>query len=280
MKDFLFLGFFISILYSCSPKIGSEIIAKQAALADTAFVLVLQKEDNFINDGVEIGTIKSVDNGLSTNCSYYEVIDKLRQLARQNGANVIKITEHKKPDVWSSCVRLWGTMYSVANYKKHETEIEWSAKRRLTWDDFKGSPVSYYNTNIAAQTYCSMGFQTNYLTAFSKSKIFTKNSFTCSLSWVKPDQKNRPELLEHEQAHFDLCEVYTRQLRKKLVEKKLNNFNFAVNADLIFHEVHASYETRQGLFDKETKHGLNLPKQTEWLATISKELDELQEFAN
>lgn len=94
MKTLFYFAFLATIIYGCSPKIGSTIIAKQTPLLDTAFVLVLRQQDDFYNDGVEIGSIKSGDNGLSTNCTYFEVIDKLKQLARQNGANVIKITEH------------------------------------------------------------------------------------------------------------------------------------------------------------------------------------------
>jgi hypothetical protein len=55
-----------------------------------------------------------------------------------------------------------------------------------------------------------------------KAKIFTKNTFDCKLSWVRPNQKYRTDLLEHEQGHFDLCEIYTRQLRKRLEDRRKN----------------------------------------------------------
>ena len=93
MKTLFHFAFLATLIYSCSPKIGSTITSKQTPLSDTDFVLVLQQQDDFTNDGIEIGSIKSGDNGLSTNCTYFEVIDRLKQLARQNGANVIKITE-------------------------------------------------------------------------------------------------------------------------------------------------------------------------------------------
>jgi hypothetical protein len=240
--------------------------------------LVLQQQDDFINDGIEIGSIKSGDNGLSTNCTYFEVIDRLKQLARQNGANVIKITEHKMPDRWSSCERLTAKIYRVPNFRKHEKEIEWTANRKLTWEDFKGSPKIISNSNTAAQTYCGFGFQTNYVTILTKAKIFTKNTFTCNLSWVRPDQKDKADLLEHEQGHFDLCEVYTRQLRKKLEEKKLTVLNLNTDANIIFKDVYALYLDRQELYEKETNHGLNRQKQIEWTATMSAELNDLSNY--
>lgn len=278
MKQLFYFAFLTILIFSCSPKIGSTIIAKQTPLSDTDFVLVLQQQDEYINDGTKVGTIKSGDNGLSTNCTYFEVIDKLKQLARQNGANVIKITEQKDPDRWSSCVRLKAEIYRVPNFRKHENEIEWTANRKLTWEDFKGSPKTITNSNTAAQTYCGFGFQTNYVSVLTKAKIFTKNTFTCNLSWVRPDQKERTDLLEHEQGHFDLCEVYTRQLRKQLEEKKLTVFNINTDANTIFKEVYGKYLDRQELYEKETNYGLNRQKQIEWTKAIENELNELSSF--
>lgn len=278
MKTLFYFAFLTTIFYSCSPKIGSIIISKQAPLSDTDFVLVLQQQDNFINDGIEIGSIKSGDNGLSTNCTYFEVVDKLKQLARQNGGNIIKIIEHKSPDRWSSCERLTAKIYSVPDYRKHEKEIEWTQNRKLTWKDFKGMPKSTLNPDVAAQTYCDFGFQSNYVNILTKAKIFVTNTFNCNLSWVRLDQKDRADLLEHEQGHFDLCEVYARQLRKKLQEKKLTVFNINPDADIIFKDTYALYLNRQELYEKETGYGLNRQKQIEWTATISKELNEFSNY--
>lgn len=279
MSRLFYFAFFTVLFYSCSPKIGSTISSKQPPLSDTDFVLVLQQQDDFTNDGIEVGTIKSADNGLSTNCTYYEVIDRLKQLARQNGANVIKITEQKNPDRWSSCVKLTAKIYRVPDFRKHEKEIEWTANRKLTWEDFKGTPKSISNTNTAAQTYCGFDFQTNYVTILTKTKIFVTTTFTCNLSWVRPDQKNRTDLLKHEQGHFDLCEVYARQLRKKLQEKKLTVFNLNPDANIIFKDVYASYLDRQELYEKETNYGLDKQKQSDWTKEISRELNELKDFA-
>ncbi len=278
MSRLFYFAFLSSLLYSCSPKIGSTISSKQPPLADTDFVLVLQQLDNFTNDGIEVGSIKSGDNGLSTNCTYYEVIDRLKQLARQSGANVIRITEYKNPDRWSSCVRLTAKIYRVPDFRKHEKEIEWTSNRKLTWEDFKGTPKSISNTNTAAQTYCGFGFQTNYVSILTKTKIFVTTTFTCNLSWVRPDQKNRTDLLEHEQGHFDLCEVYARQLRKKLQEKKMTVFNLLPDADIIFKDVYALYLDRQELYEKETNYGLDRQKQSYWRAEIHKKLNELSNF--
>ena len=277
MKLFLFALFF-TLFFSCSPKMGSTIISKQKPLSNQEFVLILQKEDDFYNDGIEIGTIKSGDNGLSVNCTYNEVIGRLKQVAQQNGANLIKITERKAPGLSSTCEKITAKIFKVPEVRKHEKEIEWTSDRKLTWEDFKGKPKPISNTNSAAQTYCGFGFETNRVTMFKKTKIFTKNIFNCNLSWVRPDQKNRQDLLEHEQGHFDLCEVYTRQLRKKLEEKKLTVFNLSGDANIIFKELYALYLDRQELYEKETSYGIDTKRQTEWTNKISRELSELNTY--
>ena len=149
----------------------------------------------------------------------------------------------------------------------------------MTWEDFKGSPKTISNSNTAAQTYCGFGFQTNNVTMFNKAKIFTITSFTTNLSWVRPDQMDRLDLLEHEQGHFDLCEVYGRKLRKTLEEKKLTAFNLNTDANIIFKNISASYLERQELYESETQYGTDRKKQIEWTKLIASELNELSSFS-
>jgi hypothetical protein len=280
MKSLSLFTFFAISIYSCSLKIGSTITSKQPPLSDTDFVLVLQQQDDFTNDGIEVGTIKSKDKvGLSTFCTYSEVINKLKQLARQNGANVIKIIAHKEPNRWSECERITAKIYRVPDYRNHEKEIDWMANRKLTWEDFKRALKLVSESNTAAQTFCSFSFQSKFLSFHPESKIVVKNSFSCDLSWVRSDQKERAGLLEHEQGHFDLCEVYARQLRKKIEENKLTVRHLKIDADILLKDVYAWYLDRKELYEKETNYGLNRQKQVEWTAAISNELSNLSRYA-
>ena len=47
------------------------------------------------------------------------------------------------------------------------------------------------------------------------SKIFTKDTFNSTLSCVRAKQKGRPELVAHELALFDLCQIYNRAAKEK-----------------------------------------------------------------
>ncbi|MEM6842495.1 MAG: hypothetical protein AAF632_09745 [Bacteroidota bacterium] len=263
---------------SCAPKLKSTITNPQEHLATNDFVLVLGIQDPFENDGIKVGTIRASDNGLSTNCSYYEVLELLKGIARENGANVMKITEHKTPGLKSTCDRVTADIFRVPDFRKHEQEIQWSSDRKLTWADFKGMPTIVSNSNVGAQSYCGFGFQSNYVTAFSKAKIFVHATFDCNLSWVRDDQKHRDELLEHEQFHFNLSEVYARKLRKRFSETQLSAGNINTEANTIFKQIYAEYLNRQELYDFETKHGLDKGQQKRWQFTIRQELLDLQSF--
>lgn len=268
-KIVLFL--FLSIV-SCSPKFGTSIINSQQKLNNTDHVLVLQFGDEQKIDGIKVGKISSTDQGFSMNCSYNEIIEPLKELARQNGANIIKIIEHKTSDIWSSCERIKADMYKVKDYKKYEREIEWSKNRKLTWEDFKGTVKPLANENEAALTYCGFSFQSNRVTSFKNAKLFVKNTFYCDSSWVRPNQIGEKYLLEHEQGHFDLTEVYTRILRKKLNEKKLTIANMQEETDFIFNEVSKSYLDKQEEYDTKTEHGLNKKQQGIWNSYIIQQI--------
>lgn len=264
---------------ACSPKLRSVINNPQEPLGTHEMVLVLGIQDPFENDGIDIGVLISSDNGFSTNCSYYEVIEDLKNLARENGANIVKITEHAVPDRLSSCDRISANIYKVPDFRKHEKEIEWNEKRKLSWVDFKGKPKTASNHGVGAQSYCGFGFQSNYVTAFSKTKIFVRTTFDCDLSWVREDQINNTELLNHEQFHFNLSELYARQLRKRFAEVEMNAFNLNVQANTIFKQVYTQYLERQEAYDYETNHGLDQEKQNEWQFTIENELAALSLYA-
>ena len=158
-------------------------------------------------------------------------------------------------------------------YSNEQNEVEWDKERKLIWEDFKGTPPSISETNAAASTRC--GFDVSAESNDNKELIAVtiKNIFYCDKSWVRPDKRNRSDLLEHEQAHFDLCEVYARRLRRRVLDS-----NQKLDIDKAIYEVFDAFKQRQKLYDKETNHSRNKEKQVEWLITIADELLELSSF--
>jgi predicted secreted Zn-dependent protease len=94
--------------------------------------------------------------------------------------------------------------------------------------------------------------------------------FYKNTSWVISDKKS-DYILNHEQLHFDLAEVYSRKYRKALQAAKLELGNMQ-QAETIFNRVYSDFVKRQERYDNETEHGINTVKQGEWNAIIEIEL--------
>jgi hypothetical protein len=160
---------------------------------------------------------------------------------------------------------------------RKEVKIEWTETRKLTWEDFKGTR-SFTNSNLAALSNCGFGFNTNPVLPFSKPKFTVVNIFYPELSWVNKSEQDRPELLEHEQLHFDISELYARQLRKEFKTSNINYFNLKRKAEAIFQKVHASYLLRQELYEQETAFSLNKQMQIVWMSRIKDELTAMNTY--
>lgn len=98
--------------------------------------------------------------------------------------------------------------------------LEWDAKRKLTFSDFK-APVPKNNIeNVRLST--KISFQTKKVNGkVVDFKIF--NQLDRNDSWIKTKQQ---EIIDIQQIHFNLSELYARKIRKDvqiLLENKEEN---------------------------------------------------------
>ncbi len=151
-------------------------------------------------------------------------------------------------------------------------QIAWSSNRKLTWDDFQkeadaSDPLhALASTNIAVQATCR-----NNVMVYD-----VKCQFAVNESWSK--NKTSVDLLQHEQLHFDITEVYARVLRQKLSQQKSlctgdkNKFKAVVN------KVFADWQKAQIRYDTESRHGLDDVKQANWSQNVAEQLQALAPF--
>lgn len=268
MKKILIV-FLVLILYSCAPKLRSTILKTLPPLDDNELVVVLELVDQQTILEEKVGEIKATDSGFSENCSYYENIQNLKVLARKSGANLIKITKYNKANNFSTCDRLWASIYKVKNPKKYETDIEWSEDRKLTWDDFKGTPNTKEFPDALAVTNSGIAYQSG-INLFKNGKIFVQTVFYTKTSWFLPEGKN-DYVLKHEQIHFDITEIYSRMLRKALKDANVTSNNYG-KAEAIFNDIVAKWKERQEYYDYNTQHSKRKDTQKKWEAIIEIEL--------
>ena len=89
----------------------------------------------------------------------------------------------------------------------------WENHPTLSWDDFRGTSEKF-EPGVAAATHsgltvasiCKGGTLDVWVTAY----------FSPTRSWVRPNRKDLL-LLEHEQGHFDITELYARKLRQAIL---------------------------------------------------------------
>ncbi len=89
--------------------------------------------------------------------------------------------------------------------------ILWKKDRPLTWDDFKGKPAKRFA--VASTNYDIL----KKVLSINKdsSRVEVKAVFFCNKSWKKERWIDQT-VLNHEQKHFDIVELYARKLRKLL----------------------------------------------------------------
>jgi hypothetical protein len=87
---------------SCSPKISSNFTNPQPKLSIDEKVALLDIEHELPKDLTKIGDLRFQDSGFSTDCSFNSLMNQARIEARKNGANIVKVVDKKKPDLWSS----------------------------------------------------------------------------------------------------------------------------------------------------------------------------------
>jgi hypothetical protein len=153
------------------------------------------------------------------------------------------------------------------------SKFQWNEHGRLSWDDFQG-PVAPPVDEAAAATHCSIGFSTSCPVPGDKPVVSVFNTFYVDRSWVRPDAK-LATILEHEQGHFDLCEIYTRKLRQRIGSINFTGYTSAQMSKVLmslYTEVSQDYEDRQQAYEQETTHGVNIPEQKKWSEVIACEL--------
>jgi len=162
------------------------------------------------------------------------------------------------------------------NYKLLPNEIVWDNSYHLSWNDFKGVPNFEYRSDALTSSSIYFGYRFDGHRTY---EVEVYSSFFRDKSWVKEGSPNRA-LLEHEQRHFDLTEIYARKLRKELIEYAYNGKSLERNYDRIFDKYFRLLEKEQAEYDHDTHHSLDRNSQRKWDNRIAKELRELEEYSS
>ena len=158
-----------------------------------------------------------------------------------------------------------------------QESLTWNENTKLTWADFKAVPDS--QSNAVAMTGSGITFGFSVQTSEKKIVDFSTTvyaHFYPGKSWCLKEKVSE-HILNHEQLHFDITELYTRQFRQEL-EKLQVSQNVKVQIEKLYKSKNKELNKTQQLYDLQTKHSVNVEKQKEWEAAIQKELTKLDAF--
>jgi hypothetical protein len=154
--------------------------------------------------------------------------------------------------------------------------IYWSEKLKLTWSYYLGKPNNY--KVYSAISSCGIEAKISSIegdTAF----IEIAARFNKVKSWVKNNAQTK-EVLNHEQGHFDLTEVYSRKLRSQLAGVIFSEENLNSTLKNYVDKNYIELITAQEKYDLETNFSNDTSNQSKWDKRIIDELDQLVEFNN
>lgn len=158
--------------------------------------------------------------------------------------------------------------------EKKETEefIPWTYDRLLTWNDFKSPPRT--GTDAVASTSTTLGL--SYILKGGQLEYEITCNFSKKRSWglIKTDY-----ILAHEQAHFDITELFARKLHQQLGAYTPVRKTFQKDVNTIYENVVKAKEAFQKMYDGETDHSRKKVRQEEWLVRIDDLLAETEALA-
>ncbi|HVA98758.1 MAG TPA: hypothetical protein VNG53_07685 [Bacteroidia bacterium] len=168
------------------------------------------------------------------------------------------------------------SIYTYAQRRKN-TEIIWSKDSILKWNDFRNIKHDLAG-DAASQTFTNI-FCTPSNCLNDTVQITCYCALNKELSWgIK--MYETPQLLNHEQKHFDITEIHTRLLRKAMANKKFKYWCFYRQFRRLYNKALKAESQEQSLYDKETDHGLRSLNQKKWDAKIANELKALDAYSD
>jgi hypothetical protein len=165
--------------------------------------------------------------------------------------------------------------YAQLSKKMAKDTLIWRQDSSLSKESFKAKHQSGYP--FAAYTCATLFFYAK--DRDGELKFCIEAIFLKSKSFFMKEVS--PYLLNHEQIHFDIVELYARKMRQRLAEKdfkKINNIRGEIQKQ--YDKAISELNKEQDKYDKDTEHGMNSAKQQVWNESIAAQLKELDKYAS
>lgn len=159
---------------------------------------------------------------------------------------------------------------------ENDSILIWNENRKITWDDFKSqNKVHSYEQASAVMAPGLIAYPKN-IEASKIKEVKIIATVSKNQSWYKIKEDY---ILNHEQMHFDITEIYARKFRKELAQ--IEEFGNEISPNiflLLFNKIDEEHWNFQSQYEDETQRGTNFNQQKIWNEKIQKLLNELDDF--
>lgn len=166
------------------------------------------------------------------------------------------------------------SLNSLSNYSNQQDQdkIVWSKKQKLTWNDFQGRPEGNHSPKVAVTSSnikISYQYSNKGITSYAVIAAFSKNK-----SWTKT--RTDKSVLAHEQLHFDITEVYARELRKSFDSLMVKNKTDKSIFNSVYQKKMNSWKKTQYQYDSQV-YGNDVMQQ-KWIKHVANQLALLENY--
>lgn len=152
--------------------------------------------------------------------------------------------------------------------------IIYSSENKLEWTNFEASAPD--SAEFSALTIVNFRISTQVLRVRETMIVEIEAFMEPDKSYVKKGMETE-YLLNHEQRHFDIAELYARKLRMEISKMK---YSTSIQDSVIsaYHSSHVDYKQFQTKYDEETNHSGDKVKQNEWDVQIDSLLNVYKDY--
>lgn len=157
--------------------------------------------------------------------------------------------------------------------------IPFSRNRPLTYEDFRGVIPGNVPEGNVAQTVAVIGYQMKSRTVRGRTEAVITLSLTMAsnTAWMKPAGRT-PEVLHHEQVHFDIAAIYACRLKQELESTFFFPESFKEQLRNVYQSVNEATAAEQARYDLETLHGIDAKAQARWEVAVAERLRQISCF--
>ena len=142
--------------------------------------------------------------------------------------------------------------------------LGWQDGVRLSWTDFQGRPHADAPGFQGAESSLAVSIQLSCTNDVPDLEV--RAEFNRDLSWARPDMP--ASLLQHEQIHFDIAELYVRQTERQFsrIADPCNNVD---RVEALSDRNNAAMMAEHETYDQETFHGTRATPQANWTRRVN-----------